>query len=108
MNKIESVEPCARSECFALQFRTISTASACLFSLVNGDDMFVTFSAIRQDQHVPGYVWIFSQAYLYIFVSLFIYVVLNLFIAVILDTYEVIKVCGFSAGISVFIVCTNL
>lgn len=71
------------------QFRHLSTTSECLFSLVNGDDMFTTFSATVTEDIV---VWYFSRIYLYLFISLFIYAVLNLFIAVILDTYETIKV----------------
>uniref|UniRef100_K1REV9 Mucolipin-3 n=1 Tax=Magallana gigas TaxID=29159 RepID=K1REV9_MAGGI len=69
-------------------FRHLSTTSECLFSLVNGDDMFTTFSATVTEDIV---VWYFSRIYLYLFISLFIYAVLNLFIAVILDTYETIK-----------------
>ncbi len=32
------------------QFRSLSLVSECLFSLINGDDMFVTFSGM-QEQH---------------------------------------------------------
>ena len=67
----------------------MSSASECLFSLINGDDMYVTFSATMTDNPV---VWYYSRVYLYVFISLFIYAVLNLFIAVIMDTYETIKV----------------
>lgn len=73
---------------YHIKFRHLSTTSECLFSLVNGDDMFTTFSATVTEDVV---VWYFSRIYLYLFVSLFIYAVLNLFIAVILDTYETIK-----------------
>lgn len=73
---------------YHVKFRHLSTASECLFSLINGDDMFVTFSATVTKNEM---VWYYSQIYLYIFISLFIYAVLNLFIAVILDTYETIK-----------------
>ncbi|KAL4235836.1 Mucolipin-2 [Mactra antiquata] len=73
---------------YHLKFRQMSTASECLFSLINGDDMFVTFSATVTDNLL---VWYYSRIYLYLFISLFIYAVLNLFIAVIMDTYETIK-----------------
>ncbi|XP_061180891.1 mucolipin-3-like [Saccostrea echinata] len=73
---------------YHIKFRHLSTTSECLFSLVNGDDMFVTFSATVTEDTL---VWYYSRIYLYLFVSLFIYAVLNLFIAVILDTYETIK-----------------
>ena len=71
------------------QFRHLSTTSECLYSLVNGDDMFVTFSATVSNDNM---IWYFSRIYLYIFISLFIYCVLSLFISVIMDTYETLKV----------------
>lgn len=61
----------------------------CLFSLINGDDMYATFLNMRSKSYM---VWLFSRVYLYSFISLFIYMVLSLFIAVITDTYETIKV----------------
>lgn len=85
------------------QFRHLSTTSECLFSLVNGDDMFTTFSATVTEDIV---VWYFSRIYLYLFISLFIYAVLNLFIAVILDTYETIKVSVISEKLKLLL-CTE-
>jgi len=72
---------------YHVKFRSLSTTSEALFSLVNGDDMFVTFSILN----TFNYVWLFSRVYLYTFISLFIYVVLSIFISVIMDTYETIK-----------------
>lgn len=69
--------------------------SECLFSLINGDDMFVTFAAMQAQQGRSSLVWLFSQLYLYSFISLFIYMVLSLFIALITGAYDTIKV---SAG----------
>ncbi|XP_056608360.1 mucolipin-1b isoform X2 [Triplophysa dalaica] len=69
------------------KFRSLSTVSACLFSLINGDDMFATFSVVEQSGTL---VWVFSQVYLYTFISLFIYMVLSLFIAVITGAYDTI------------------
>lgn len=63
--------------------------SECLFSLINGDDMFVTFAEMQETSTL---VWLFSQVYLYTFISLFIYMVLSLFIALITGAYETIKV----------------
>ncbi|NXY00630.1 MCLN1 protein, partial [Centropus bengalensis] len=70
------------------QFRSLSMVSECLFSLINGDDMFVTFAEMQQNSYL---VWLFSQVYLYTFISLFIYMVLSLFIALITGSYETIK-----------------
>ncbi|XP_054859368.1 mucolipin-1 isoform X2 [Eublepharis macularius] len=73
---------------YHVKFRSLSMVSECLFSLINGDDMFVTFAAMQQNSHL---VWLFSQVYLYTFISLFIYMVLSLFIALITGSYETIK-----------------
>lgn len=70
------------------KFRTLNTVSECLFSLINGDDMFPTFKNMGQKSRL---VWLFSRVYLYTFVSLFIYMVLSLFITIITDTYDTIK-----------------
>lgn len=78
-----------------VQFRSLSMVSECLFSLINGDDMFVTFAEMQQNSYL---VWLFSQLYLYTFISLFIYMVLSLFIALITGSYETIKVSLGSAA----------
>ncbi|KAM9324678.1 mucolipin-3-like [Gastrophryne carolinensis] len=70
------------------KFRSLTTVSECLFSLINGDDMFTTFSIMQEKSLL---VWLFSRFYLYTFISLFIYMVLSLFIALITDTYDTIK-----------------
>ncbi|KAJ0058926.1 hypothetical protein NL108_001164, partial [Boleophthalmus pectinirostris] len=70
------------------KFRTLDKVTECLFSLINGDDMYATFLNLRDKSYM---VWLFSRLYLYSFISLFIYMVLSLFIALITDTYETIK-----------------
>ncbi|KAI4799608.1 hypothetical protein KUCAC02_016799, partial [Chaenocephalus aceratus] len=40
------------------KFRSLSMVSQCLFSLINGDDMFVTFAAMERSGPL---VWVFSQ-----------------------------------------------
>ncbi|KAM7317822.1 hypothetical protein ACRRTK_022559 [Alexandromys fortis] len=70
------------------KFENLNIVSECLFSLVNGDDMFATFAKIQQKSTL---VWLFSRLYLYSFISLFIYLVLSLFIALITDSYHTIK-----------------
>ncbi|XP_077389597.1 mucolipin-3 isoform X2 [Festucalex cinctus] len=70
------------------KFRSLNTVSECLFSLINGDDMFPTFKNMKQKSTL---IWIFSRVYLYTFVSLFIYMILSLFITIITDTYDTIK-----------------
>ncbi|XP_071536411.1 mucolipin-3-like isoform X3 [Panulirus ornatus] len=75
---------------YNLKFRSFSSAMECLYSLINGDDMFATFSSTSGKDPL---VWWFSRIYLYSFISLFIYVILSLFIAIIMDAYETIKNC---------------
>ncbi|XP_061635679.1 mucolipin-2 isoform X2 [Phyllopteryx taeniolatus] len=70
------------------KFEGLSLVAECLFSLLNGDDMFTTFAQLKDKNTL---VWLFSRAYLYSFISLFIYMVLSLFIALITDAYETIK-----------------
>uniref|UniRef100_A0A7N6BPQ6 Polycystin cation channel PKD1/PKD2 domain-containing protein n=1 Tax=Anabas testudineus TaxID=64144 RepID=A0A7N6BPQ6_ANATE len=70
------------------KFEGLSRVAECLFSLLNGDDMFTTFAQLKDKNTL---VWFFSRAYLYSFISLFIYMVLSLFIALITDAYETIK-----------------
>ena len=73
---------------YQFKFNTLSSTSECLFSLINGDDMFATFSMVSAKN---GMIWSFSRLYLYLFVIIFIYVVLSLFIAIITDAYELVK-----------------
>lgn len=73
---------------YHFKFRSLSTTSECLFSLINGDDMFATFSIMSTKSTM---LWYFSRIYLYSFISLYIYVILSLFISVIADAYDTIK-----------------
>lgn len=73
---------------YHVKFRSLATTSECLFSLINGDDMFATFSIMSPKSQM---LWWFSRIYLYSFIGLFIYVVISLFIAVIMDAYDTIK-----------------
>ncbi|KAL2097279.1 hypothetical protein ACEWY4_006486 [Coilia grayii] len=69
-------------------FRTFNMVADCLFSLINGDEIYSTFIKLRERSYL---VWLFSRVYVYTFISLFTYMVLSLFIALITDTYETIK-----------------
>ncbi|KAG5455200.1 Mucolipin-3 [Clonorchis sinensis] len=74
---------------YNLKFRTFITTLECLYALINGDDMFVTFSVIGE--RAPWGIFLFSRLFLYVFITLFIYVVLNLFITIIFEAYEEVK-----------------
>ncbi|XP_011505825.1 PREDICTED: mucolipin-3-like [Ceratosolen solmsi marchali] len=73
---------------YHMKFRSLATTSECLFALINGDDMFATFSITS---YKSSMLWWYSRIYLYSFISLYIYVVLSLFISVIMDAYDTIK-----------------
>uniref|UniRef100_A0A4W4DMJ9 Polycystin cation channel PKD1/PKD2 domain-containing protein n=1 Tax=Electrophorus electricus TaxID=8005 RepID=A0A4W4DMJ9_ELEEL len=70
-------------------FRSFNTVAYCLFSMINGDEIYLTFSKLRERGSM---VWLFSRVYIYSFISIFTYMVLSLFIAIITETYETIKV----------------
>eukprot|EP00092_Neocalanus_flemingeri_P041214 GFUD01044874.1.p1 GENE.GFUD01044874.1~~GFUD01044874.1.p1 ORF type:complete len:647 (+),score=101.15 GFUD01044874.1:110-2050(+) len=72
------------------KFASFMSTSECLFSLINGDDMYATFDLIHF--HESPSVWVYSRVYLYTFIGLFIYLVLSLLISIIMDTYEVVKI----------------
>ena len=74
---------------YHMKFRSLATTSECLFALINGDDMFATFSITSFKSPL---LWWYSRIYLYTFISLYIYVVLSLFISVIMDAYDTIKI----------------
>lgn len=74
---------------YHMKFRSLATTSECLFALINGDDMFATFSITSFKSPM---LWWYSRVYLYTFISLYIYVVLSLFISVIMDAYDTIKI----------------
>lgn len=73
---------------YHFKFRTFYSSMECLFSLINGDDMFASFFSTDA---LDPLIWVFSRAYLYSFVSLFMWIVLSIFLAVIMDAYESVK-----------------
>ncbi|XP_043261130.1 mucolipin-3-like isoform X2 [Colletes gigas] len=74
---------------YHIKFRSLATTSECLFSIINGDDMFATFTITSFKSTM---LWWYFRIYLYTFISLFIYVILSLFISVIMDAYDTIKI----------------
>ncbi|CAL8083712.1 unnamed protein product [Calicophoron daubneyi] len=74
---------------YNIKFRTFVSTVEALYSLLNGDDMFVTFRVIGEQ--FPTGIYYFSRLYLYSFISLFIYVVLNLCVTIIFEAYEEVK-----------------
>ncbi|GFT97979.1 mucolipin-3 [Nephila pilipes] len=73
---------------YHVKFRTLSRTIECLFSIMNGDDMFATFALLDTSFDM---IWWFSRIYFYLFLLVFVYIVVSLFISVIMDTFESIK-----------------
>ena len=84
---------------FSIQFATLATTTACLFGLINGDEVFATIHAVSRNYPV---IYTFSICYFYSFIILFIFGVANLFIAIIDSTYQRIKEVGDRETKSVF------
>ncbi|CAH3132821.1 unnamed protein product [Pocillopora meandrina] len=78
---------------FHPKFKSLVITAECLYSMINGDDLYNTYAEISRSTS-PFSVWIFSKIYIYTFITLFIYVVLSLFIGIIGDTYERLKDMG--------------
>lgn len=76
---------------FLIQFETLDSTAACLFGLINGDEVFTTMNALSSDETI---IYPFSLFYFYSFIILFIFGVANLFIAIIDNTYRRIKEVG--------------
>lgn len=72
------------------KFHTINDTIETLFGLLNGDDIYNTYTMIDVDDDPVAYAY--SRIYLYVFLSLFIYAVLNLFTSLVIVAYEASKV----------------
>ncbi|KAL3307715.1 Mucolipin-2, partial [Cichlidogyrus casuarinus] len=71
---------------YHIKFRTLFSTLDCLFSIINGDDMYVTFAAVEPTATED--VVVFHKIFMYAFIVIFIYFVLNLFLTIILEAYE--------------------
>ncbi|VDM22920.1 unnamed protein product [Hydatigera taeniaeformis] len=75
---------------FHMKFRSFTSTLECLFSLINGDDMYTTFATIDTAKGLG--IFLFSRVFLYVFITLFIYAVLNIFVTIIFEAYEEVRV----------------
>lgn len=77
---------------YHIKFQKMSTTAETLFSLINGDEIFATFSNL-QEEYVGSTtsIYVFSRVVVYTYVSLFTVLVLNLLIALFNSAYEVVK-----------------
>ena len=72
------------------KFETFVDSFETLFSLINGDDIYMTFIGIDEEDHVLFYCY--SRIYMYIFLVLFLYFVLNLFTSLVITAHEASRV----------------
>ena len=77
---------------FFFQFRDLNSASEGLFGLLNGDDIYNTYTMISLEDDAVAYIY--SRIFLYLFLALFIYAVLNLFTSLVISAYEASQVWG--------------
>jgi len=68
---------------------TLGSTMQSLMALVNGDEIYVTFSAVEDEQTTAR---IFNVAFISFFIFLFTIIALNIFIAIFNTTYEEIQV----------------
>eukprot|EP00731_Ephydatia_muelleri_P026752 Em0018g852a len=71
---------------FHYKFQTFDGTFYALFTMLNGDDLWNTYTGITSLD--DNGVYVFSQIFFTIFLMLFIYAVLNLFISLIIESYE--------------------
>ena len=57
-----------------------------MFSLMNGDDMFVTFAEMPKQNR---YMFVINQLWLFLFISFYICFIVGLIIAIVYETYHV-------------------
>ncbi|KAL5467005.1 hypothetical protein EMCRGX_G031170 [Ephydatia muelleri] len=76
----------SRKESATSQFGSNDQSFYTLFSMLNGDDLWNTFTGMTMFDGLG--VFAFSQFFFTIFLILFIYAILNLFISLIIQSYE--------------------
>ena len=79
---------------YSEKFNSIGHTLVTLFSLLNGDDIYGTFTEIEDGQYP---LTIISRIYIFSFVTLFVTSVLNVFIFIIEDSYRTAKLYSRSA-----------
>jgi len=65
-----------------------------LFTVLNGDDLYVTLEE-KNNSILSNGVEVFSKIYLAVFVFFFIYIVLSLFIGIFSQAYESLSVSSY-------------
>jgi len=79
--------------CFSLyilfQFDGPTETAISLFCILNGDDLFNTFTGVEVSSNS---IQLFSKLYLIVFMFLFIYIIISLFIGIFNHAYESLSV----------------
>ncbi|XP_053401134.1 mucolipin-1-like [Mercenaria mercenaria] len=77
---------------YNVKFQRMSTTAETLFSIINGDEIYATFSILQESKagDITRIRW-FSRLIIYAFVTLFTVLVVNLLIALFNSAYEVVR-----------------
>ncbi|XP_052067096.1 mucolipin-3-like isoform X4 [Mytilus californianus] len=70
---------------YHIKFASLTSTFQSLLALVNGDEIYVTFTAVDSDKEI---VWFFNGFFLVVFLALFTLITLNIFIAIFNTAYE--------------------
>lgn len=73
---------------YHIKFTDISSSFQSLMSLLNGDEVYVTYTAVEGDKSI---VWWFNTIFVTVFVVVFTLITLNILIAIFNSAYETIK-----------------
>ena len=71
---------------FHKKFVTFHASLDTLFGLINGDDIYGTFTGIDEEDDI--FAFVYCRIYMYIFLALFLYFVLNLFTSLVITAHE--------------------
>ncbi|KAK3104183.1 hypothetical protein FSP39_025099 [Pinctada imbricata] len=73
---------------YHIKFETITSSFQCLFSLLNGDEIFVTLKAVADIGSIAYY---FNGLFVTVFVVIYTLIALNIFIAIFNTSYENVR-----------------
>ena len=70
---------------YHIKFTSLTSTFQSLLALINGDEIYVTFTAVDSDKQLVGF---FNSVFLVVFLALFTLITLNIFIAIFNTAYE--------------------
>lgn len=83
---------------FFLQFFRVSHAFFCLYSILDGDELYLDYVTVEDSKEI---VWWFNTVFITLFHLVFAVIAMNIFIAIFTTTYEIMQVSIFHYIITV-------